>query len=102
MKKTLLALATGLMLATPAIAELDHEKSDQAAAREALARRQILPISRVLEIATARVPGDIIKVKLERESWGFKYEIKVLATNGRVREVEIDARTGKVIEIEDD
>lgn len=79
-----------------------RELADQKAASDALARGEILRIDQVLSLATAQVPGDVLKVKLERESWGFKYEVKVLAKNGRVREVEIDAKTGKLLKIEDD
>jgi uncharacterized membrane protein YkoI len=102
MKKLLLSIAACVSLAAPALADDGQDKVDQKAASEALARGEILPIVRVRGIATARVPGDVVKVKLEREPWGFKYEVKVLARNGRVREVEIDARTGRVIKIEDD
>jgi uncharacterized membrane protein YkoI len=80
----------------------DHDREDQLAASAALARGEILPIARILEIATASVPGDVLKVKLEREKWGFKYEVKILAHNGRVREVELDARNGRILSIEDD
>ena len=98
----LLAAAT-LLVAAPALAAGSaQDKADQKAASEALARGEILPIVKVLDIALAQVPGDVLKVKLERESFGFKYEVKVLAKSGRVREVEIDARTGRVIGIEDD
>ena len=101
-KRIIPLLAASFLLAAPAVAHDDQDKADQKAASEALARGEILPIVRVLGIATTRVPGDVLKVKLERERWGFKYEVKVLAKNGRVREVEIDARTGRVLEIEDD
>ena len=110
MKKLFLTFAACASLAMPAHGQ-DHKaksdrksdpRADQKAASDALARGEILPIGRILDIATAQVPGDVVKVKLEREPWGFKYEVKVLAKNGRVREIEIDARTGKVIKIEDD
>ena len=97
-----LLAACAIAAAPPAFAKDDQDRADQQAASAALARGEILPIVRVLEIATARVPGDVLKVKLERESWGFKYEVKILARNGRVREVEIDARNGKILSIEDD
>src|SRR5690606_12858369 len=105
MKKLILPLALAACVAaagSPAFAFGDHDKADQRAASEALARGEIMPIGRVLSIATGRVPGDVLKVKLERESFGFKYEVKVLPRNGRVREVEIDARTGRIIKVEDD
>lgn len=98
---TVLLLATAPM--TPAAArDKVRDRADQEAASRALARGDILPIVRVLGIATARVPGDVLKVKLERKPFGFQYEIRILAKNGRVREIELDARTGNVRSIEDD
>lgn len=102
MKKTLLIAAALAALASPALTLAKDDKDDQRAASAALARGEILPIARVLAIATERVPGDVLKVKLERESFGFKYEVKILTGGGRVREVEIDARTGRILKIEDD
>jgi len=104
MKKTPILLAAAAALAAPVLtlAKSDDDKADQRAASAALARGEILPIVRVLAIATERVPGDVLKVKLERESFGFKYEVKILTAGGRVREVEIDAKTGRVLKIEDD
>jgi uncharacterized membrane protein YkoI len=89
-------------MAQGAARDVARDRADQQAASKALARGEILPIIRVLGIATARVPGDVLKVKLERKSFGFQYEVKILAHNGRVREIEIDARTGAVRSIEDD
>jgi uncharacterized membrane protein YkoI len=105
MKRRATLLALCALAALPASAQDSkhaREAADQRAASAALARGEILPIVKVLEIATARVPGDVLKVKLERESFGFKYEVKILAKNGRVREVEVDARTGRILKIEDD
>ncbi len=78
------------------------DDSDQIAAREALARGEILPLNAVLEIVQRRVPGDVIEVDLDREDTGWEYEIKVLTSTGRVREVTLNARNGAILEIEDD
>lgn len=79
------------------------DQTEQTKARAALQRGEILPLSRILAIAEKRAPGDVIKVKLEQEDNGrFEYELKVLSKNGRILEIEIDARTGAVLEIEED
>lgn len=109
-KPALFAALAAFAAATPAVfvptafakEDRDHDREDQLAASAALARGEILPISKILEIATSAVPGDVLKVKLEREKSGFEYEVKILARNGRVREIELDARNGKVLSIEDD
>jgi len=68
------------------------------AALDALQRGEILPLVKIMELATARVPGDIIEIEYEA---GPKYEVKILTPEGRIREVKLDARTGEVLKIED-
>jgi uncharacterized membrane protein YkoI len=84
--------------------ERRHRKPprDHTAVREALQRGEVLPLVKILAIANKEVPGDVIEVELEDEGEALVYEIKILTSTGRVREVEIDARTGTVLTIEDD
>lgn len=95
-----LILGLGLIVAAPAATAWADD--DHIAAREALRRGEILPLNAVLEIALRAVPGDVIEVELERERRGWEYEVKVLTSTGRVREVTLDARSGAILEIEDD
>ena len=62
----------------------------------------LLPLAQALDIAARHLPGEVLKIELENKHGRSIYEIKVLAGNGRVREIELDARNGEVIEIEDD
>jgi len=62
----------------------------------------LIPLARALDIAAGHLPGEVLKVELENQHGRSSYEIKVLADNGRVREIKLDARSGEVIEIEDD
>lgn len=78
------------------------EKGEQDIVREALRRGEVLPLAKVLAIAAAQVPGDVIEVELESKHGVLVYEIKVLTDTGRVREVKINAGTGAVLKIEDD
>lgn len=76
--------------------------SEQEEARAALLRHEILPLSAILKITAQRVPGDVLKVEIERSKGVLIYELKVLAKTGRIREIKLDARTGAVLKIEDD
>jgi uncharacterized membrane protein YkoI len=99
----LLLGALGLSVSVGLADEKKHRKPrDHTAVREALHRGEVLPLMKILAIATKEVPGDVIEVELEDERGALVYEIKVLTSTGRVREVEIDARTGAVLKIEDD
>lgn len=92
------ALAAPVSLATPAFAG----DKDHVAAREALKRGEIVPLSKVLAVVAAKAPGDVIDVELERHDNGWRYEVKVLTASGQVREVKLDARNAAVLKIEDD
>lgn len=80
----------------------DSKKNEHNAVREALQRGEVLPLVKILAIANQQVPGDVIEVELEDKHEMLVYEIKILTGTGRVREVKIDARTGKVLKIEDE
>lgn len=93
-----------LAMAAPAAAndqgrgrEGDHDD-----ARRAVELQQALPLSRIMEIARHEVPGEIVEVELDREHDRLIYEIDILTATGRLRQVEIDAETGAVLEVEDE
>lgn len=95
-----LALAVGLTTVVPAPAAWADD--DHIEARELLRRGEILPLNQILQIVQRRVPGDVIDVELDRDDGVWEYEVKVLTSTGRVREVKLNARNGAILEIEDD
>ncbi|MFK9092138.1 PepSY domain-containing protein [Bacillus salipaludis] len=51
------------------------------------------------EIALGKVKGEVVKVKLEEDDGRQYYEV-IIKKSGSMYEVEIDAKTGKVVEVE--
>ena len=74
--------------------------SEQDRARQALERGEIRPLDQVLRVARERVPGEVVKVELEHEDGRWVYEIKILTEAGKRREVEIDASSLQVLEVD--
>lgn len=101
---TCLLLGTFGTSVSPGLADerTPSKPRDHSSVREALQRGEVLPLVKILAIANQEVPGDVIEVELEDEREALVYEIKILTSTGRVREVKIDARTGAVLTIEDD
>lgn len=94
----LLALAMGLApLSAAGAKDREHE-----AARQALARGEILPLVQILAIVAKETPGDILAIELEYRRSRPVYEVRVLGPDGRVREIFLDARNGAVIRREED
>ena len=81
-----------LALATPALADDDHER-----ARAALERGEVLPLSAILERLAPVIDGDIIELELDREKGRWVYEITYIDGTGRLIELEIDATDASVL-----
>lgn len=70
--------------------------------RDAVKRGDVLPLSVLQEKLRISYPGDIIKVELDEDDGRFIYEFKVLQANGRLYEIEMDAKDGTILDVDDD
>jgi uncharacterized membrane protein YkoI len=98
------AIATLLMAAiapAPLLAH-DHDDDKHRHLREAVRSGKLLPLNRIIALAQARAPGEIIKIELDDEDGRVIYEVKTLSKAGRVMKVELDAATGRLVKIEED
>lgn len=80
----------------PAVAD-DIGYSEARALREA---GRILPLEQIIDIAKSFKPGKVIDTKLEEDDDIYQYEIEILDANGRVWEMEFDAASGELMELE--
>ena len=67
-----------------------------------IANNGLLPLARILAIAQRRVPGDVVEVDLDDDDGRPEYELEILTADGRSIEIKIDARTGTILEVEED
>jgi len=75
----------------------DHER-----ARTLLEQGEILSLSEIMKQTNSRVPGKILEVDLEEKDGSIVYEVEFLSDQGIVMEMLIDARTGRMISVEED
>lgn len=100
MKKTVycVLLAAMLSVAPAGARDIGHD--------EALALRQagtILALERITAQALRSHPGArLLEVELEEDAAGLIYEVELLTSDGVVRELELDARNGRVLKDEVD
>ena len=88
--------AAFLLLPEPADARRGRG-GDHDDARHAVESGEALSLSRILPLALRAVPGEVLDVAFGREHGRLVYEVQVLARDGRVRNVVLDARTGAVL-----
>ncbi|WP_232631904.1 PepSY domain-containing protein [Methylobacterium sp. Leaf118] len=96
------AFARLLLVALLALAAPAHADSDGERARQALERGEIRPLDAVLAAARTAVPGDVIAVDLKRDDGRWLYKLRILGSDGRRRDVKIDAGSLKILDEDDD
>ena len=77
--------------------EKEHEEHDEDRARAAVQSGEVLPLEQVLAQLKGGVTGEISSIELEKEDGIWVYEFKVISPQGRMMEVSVDAKTGKLI-----
>lgn len=93
----LLCLTLGLWPGTLLLADESADK-----ARQLRAAGQILSLEKLLELARRIKPGEILETELDKEAGRYLYEIDILDAQGRVWELKLDAKDGKLVELEKD
>ncbi|WP_313242587.1 PepSY domain-containing protein [Stutzerimonas nitrititolerans] len=88
-----------LLAATPAASrDLDQDEALRLR-REGL----IMPLEALVQRAMERYPGArLLEAELEEDDGIYIYEIELLTTDGIARELEIDARDGRLLKDEED
>ncbi len=64
--------------------------------------RNILSFEKILKLARPHIKGEIIEIEFEYEDGIPAYEFKYIDPQGRVMEMYVDARNGKILKHEMD
>jgi len=92
--------------------QLAQADDDYIEARRLQVSGEILPLEAILKnirltfpdkIFSGKIfPGKILEVELEKENGKIVYEVEILGEDGVVREIYINAKTGKLISVKED
>ncbi|MBE7929108.1 MULTISPECIES: PepSY domain-containing protein [Pseudomonadaceae] len=100
MRSTLLILPLALLLAATPAASRDLDQDEALQLRR---EGRILPLESLLQQVQQRYPGArLLEAELEEEDGLHIYEIELLTADGIARELELDARDGRLIKDEED
>src|SRR5262245_17162125 len=92
------------LLGGVADAMADNEERDHDLARKALLEGRIRPLTEITEVVRSKVPGEILSVQIEvdDQKGRFVYEFDIITPAGKLKEVDIDAATATILNIEED
>jgi uncharacterized membrane protein YkoI len=98
---TLSALALALFIGLPAYALADDDKQRSADIVQAF---DLISAEQAREIALKEAPGLVTELELDDRDFakGWKWEVEVLNADGREVEVDLDAKTGRVLKVDKD
>jgi uncharacterized membrane protein YkoI len=99
--KTLPSIALSILVMMFAV-QSAHSEESPATARKLSASGQILSLEKITKAAKAIKPGDILETELERKHGLYVYEVEILDNKGLVWELKLNAKTGKLIKMEQD
>lgn len=96
------ALTAGLMaivlfMVTP---HNSYAKDDHYRARTLVEQGEVLPLEQVLRMVNPDNKMRLLEAELEDEDGRWVYEFELIDKEGRVRELEVDARNGTLLEEE--
>ncbi len=97
-----LAILAGILLDPTAGARAADRDHDQERARRALEAGEILPLDAILAEVHQRYPGTVVELELTPENGRWVYEVEVLAADGRLLKLRIDAKSKQVLQGDDD
>ncbi|GGE38389.1 hypothetical protein GCM10007421_10330 [Halopseudomonas oceani] len=63
---------------------------------------RILPLPQLIEDALMRFPGHFLEAELELDDGRFIYELEVVTRDRRIMELEYDAVSGELLDVEED
>ncbi len=86
-------LLTAFMILSPL--QVAMADDDYIEARRLLDSGEIQPLEVILKNVRQIFPGKVLEVELEKEDKQIVYEIEILGDDGVIKEVYIDAKTGK-------
>ncbi len=85
-----------LLAAAPIVPALSDDDAERA--REGVAAGRYVPLEDIVRDARARYPGRVVEVELDDD----EYELEILKDDGTKVELEYDALTGKLLEVDVD
>jgi uncharacterized membrane protein YkoI len=78
------------------------QKRDQEQARRALEAGEILPLDQILQEVQQRYPGTVVELELTPEGGRWVYELELLAPDGRLLKLRIDAKSKQLLQGDED
>jgi uncharacterized membrane protein YkoI len=94
--------AAALVAATPQMAVAhDQDELRRDEVRRAVESGEIHSLADILSTLRGKLPGEVAGVEIEHRDGRWRYELRVVDSQGRLLEVHVDARSGEIERIKE-
>jgi len=97
---SIMLLISSLLVSSPV--HVVRADDDYIEAKRLRYEGKIMSLEEILKNVRNRYPGRILEVELENEKGRVIYELEILGDDSIVREIYIDAKSGKLLSVEED
>ena len=97
-----MVLAGATLVAAPRAADArDQDELRRDEVRRAVESGEIHSLTDILSTLRGKLPGEVAGVEIEHEGGRWRYEFRVVDSQGRLFEVYVDARSGEIERIKE-
>jgi uncharacterized membrane protein YkoI len=97
-----MVLAGATLVAAPRAADArDQDELRRDEVRRAVETGEIHSLADILSTLRGKLPGEVAGVEIEHEGGRWRYEFRVVDSQGRLFEVYVDARSGEIERIKE-
>ena len=93
--------AAALVAAAPMADARDQDEARRDEVRRAVESGEIHSLADILNTLRGKLPGEVAGVEIERKGDRWRYEFRVVDSQGRLFEVYVDARSGEIERIKE-
>ncbi|HEY5167506.1 MAG TPA: PepSY domain-containing protein [Pseudolabrys sp.] len=99
---TVLASVAALAAAAPRLANArDQDELRRDEVRRAVEAGEIRSLADILDALRGKLPGEVAGVEIEHKDGRWRYEFRVVDSQGRLFEVYVDARSAEIERIKE-
>jgi uncharacterized membrane protein YkoI len=99
---TIIVAGAAMVAAAPRMADArDQDELRRDDVRGAVESGEIRSLTDILNTLRGKLPGEVAGVEIEHEGGRWRYEFRVVDSQGRLFEVYIDARSGEIERIKE-
>ena len=99
---TISIVIASLLWSIASLSRADDDDVDMDEVMKSVRSGAAMPLAEIRARISNRLDGDIVRVAVKREDGHLVYEVRVLKADGKLVEVEVDAASGRILEIENE